>query len=131
MGILVGNVMSGVALGLERLTHSVVQQKNALEARLMLGHTWSETISSIRLDSVRTGLIPLLNSMAAAGIITLPGMMTGQIMAGALPVEAVKYQILMFLLIGASTGFGTVLAVFIGARRLFDQRERLRLDRLT
>ncbi len=130
LGILIGNTMSGIALGLDKLTQAAVQQRYILEGRLMLGHTWHEAISDIRRDSVRTGLIPLLNSMAAAGLITLPGMMTGQIMAGAAPIEAVKYQILIFLLIGAGTGFGTVLAVFMGARRLFDTRERLCLDRL-
>jgi len=130
LGILIGNTMNGITLGLDKLTQSAVQQRHILEARLMLGQTWQEAIGDIRRDSVRVGLIPLLNSMAAAGIITLPGMMTGQIMAGAPPVEAVKYQILIFFLIAAGTGFGTVLAVFLGAKRLFDQRERLRLDRL-
>ena len=57
-------------------------------------------------------------------------MMTGQILAGAPPLEAVNYQILMMFLITAGTGFGTVGAVWLGARRLFDERQRLRIDRL-
>ena len=57
-------------------------------------------------------------------------MMTGQILSGVEPVEAVKYQILIMFLIAAGTGFGTLGAVWLGARRLFDERERLRLDRL-
>jgi putative ABC transport system permease protein len=68
--------------------------------------------------------------MAAAGLVSLPGMMTGQILAGASPLEAVKYQILIMFLIAGSTGLGTLLAVALGARRLFDERHRLRLDRL-
>jgi putative ABC transport system permease protein len=68
--------------------------------------------------------------MAAAGIVSLPGMMTGQILAGAEPVEAVKYQILIMFLITAGAGFGTLAAVHLGVRRLFDERQRLRLDRL-
>ena len=68
--------------------------------------------------------------MSAAGIVSLPGMMTGQILAGSPPVEAVKYQILIMFLIAAGTGFGTMGAVWMGARRLFDERQRLRLDRL-
>ena len=71
-----------------------------------------------------------LNAMAAAGVVSLPGMMTGQIMAGAPPVEAVKYQILIMFLISVGTGLGTLTAVTIGSRRLFDQRQRLCLDRL-
>ena len=68
--------------------------------------------------------------MAAAGIVSLPGMMTGQILAGAEPVEAVKYQILIMFLVSAGSGFGTLAAVHLAVRRLFDERQRLRLDRL-
>jgi putative ABC transport system permease protein len=72
----------------------------------------------------------MFNSMAAAGIVSLPGMMTGQILAGTPPMEAVKYQLLIMFLITAGTGFGTFAAVNMGAKRLFDERQRLRLDRL-
>ena len=96
----------------------------------MLGHTWSEAIGGIRRTSVRSAMIPTINSMAAAGLVSLPGMMTGQILAGNLPLEAVKYQILIMFIISAGTGFGALLAVWTGARRLFDERHRLRLDRL-
>ena len=75
-------------------------------------------------------MIPIINAMAAAGIVSLPGMMTGQILAGALPVDAVKYQILIMFLISAGTGLGTLAAVSLGSRRLFDERQRLSLDRL-
>ncbi|MEJ2424958.1 MAG: ABC transporter permease, partial [Candidatus Thiodiazotropha sp.] len=78
----------------------------------------------------RSGLIPIINAMAAAGVVSLPGMMTGQILGGTPPLEAAKYQILIMLLISAGTGFGATAAVWIGSRRLFDERERLRLERL-
>jgi putative ABC transport system permease protein len=130
LGMLLGNTMTGIALGLDRLTESAYGQRAAIEAQLMLGATWSEAIAPLRRQAVRSGLMPIANAMAAAGIISLPGMMTGQILAGAPPLEAVKYQILIMFLIAAGTGFGTMLAVWWGARRLFDERERLRLDRL-
>jgi putative ABC transport system permease protein len=63
-------------------------------------------------------------------VVSLPGMMTGQILAGAPPVEAVKYQILIMFLIAVGTGLGTLAAVMIGSRHLFDERQRLCLDRL-
>ena len=87
-------------------------------------------IGEIRLESVRSGLIPIINAMAVAGVVSLPGMMTGQILAGSPPLEAVKYQILVMFMIGSSTGFGTLAAVWLTSRRLFDSRERLRLDRM-
>jgi putative ABC transport system permease protein len=130
LGMLFGNSMNGVALGLDRLTQTAWQQRAVFEARLMLGQTWSQAVADIRRDSIRSGLIPIVNAMAAAGIVSLPGMMTGQILAGAAPLEAVKYQILIMFLIAAGTGFGTLAATSLAARRLFDQRHRLRLDRL-
>jgi putative ABC transport system permease protein len=75
--------------------------------------------------------MPTINSMAATGLVSLPGMMTGQILSGVTPAEAVKYQILVMFLIAGGTGFGAVAAVLGGVYRLTDTRHRLRLDRLT
>lgn len=130
LGMLLGNTMNGIALGLDRLTTTAWQQRQVIEARLMLGQTASTAISDIRRESMRVGLVPIVNAMAAAGVISLPGMMTGQILAGSPPLEAVKYQILIMFLIASGTGFGTLAAVWLGSKRLFDERERLRLDRL-
>ena len=130
LGMMLGNTMTGIALGLERLTQAAREQRKKIEARLMLGHSGQQAITNIRRESMRYGMIPIINSMAAAGLVSLPGMMTGQILAGSPPLEAVKYQILIMFLIAAGTGFGTVIAVVLGSRRLFDERERLRLDRL-
>jgi UDP-glucose/iron transport system permease protein len=130
LGMLLGNTMNGISLSLETLTQRVWRERGGVEARLMLGQGWSEAIGDIRRDALRAGLIPIVNAMAAAGIVSLPGMMTGQILAGSPPLEAAKYQLMILLLITAGTGFGALAAVWIGARRLFDERERLRLDRL-
>jgi putative ABC transport system permease protein len=131
LGMLLGNTMNGISLGLDRLTTTAWQQRQMIEARLMLGQTASQAISDIRRESMRVGLVPIVNAMAAAGVISLPGMMTGQILAGSPPLEAVKYQILIMFLIASGTGFGTLAAVWLGSRRLFDERERLRLERLS
>ncbi len=130
LGMMLGNTMNGIALGNDRLTSTAYDQRETIEARLMLGQTWNEAIGDIRSASIRTGLIPILNAMAAAGLVSLPGMMTGQILGGNPPAEAVKYQILIMFLIAGGTGLGTVAAVWLSAHRLFDTRERLRLDRL-
>ena len=130
LGMMLGNTMTGIALGLDRLTESAWERRGIIEGRLMLGHTWSEAVSEIRRNSARSAMIPTINSMAAAGLVSLPGMMTGQILAGNPPFEAVKYQILIMFIISAGTGFGALIAVWIGSRRLFDDRHRLRLDRL-
>ena len=82
------------------------------------------------LQSFSAAIAPIIASMATIGLVSLPGMMTGQILAGSPPMEAVKYQILIMFLIAGGTGLGTISAAWMGARRLFDERHRLCLDRL-
>ncbi len=130
LGMLLGNTLNGITLGLDNLTRNVWEQRTIIDGRLALGETWSSAVSDIRRDSIRVGMIPIINAMSVAGLVSLPGMMTGQILAGTPPVEAVKYQILIMFLVAAGTGLGTITAIVIGCRRLFDDRERLRLDRL-
>lgn len=130
LGMMLGNTMTGVALSLDRLTSSAWQQRAVIETRLALGQPWQTALRETLRESVRVGLIPIINAMAAAGIVSLPGMMTGQILSGTPPLEAVKYQILIMFMIAAGTGFAILIASWLGARRLFDERERLRLDRL-
>lgn len=130
LGMMLGNTMSGISLAINHLTQSSWQRQAVIEARLILGSDWKEAISEIKKESVRIGMIPIINAMAASGVVSLPGMMTGQILAGTPPLEAVKYQIVIMFLIAAGTGFGIITAVWISCRRLFDNRQRLRLDRL-
>lgn len=130
LGMVLGNAMSGIAISLDRLTHSAWQQREVIEQRLMLGLEKHKAFLDIRKESIRAGMIPIINAMSTAGLVNLPGMMTGQILAGNPPVEAVKYQILIMFLISTSTGFGVLIAVTIASRRLFDERHRLRLDNL-
>ncbi len=130
LGMLLGNTMTAIALSLDRITDSASQQRDVIEQRLMLGEDRATAIGDIAREAQRIALIPVINSMAVAGVVSLPGMMTGQILAGNSPIDAVKYQILIWLLIAAGTGFGIMLAVRLTTRRLFDERHRLRLDRL-
>ena len=81
-------------------------------------------------DALRSGFMPTINGMEAIGLVSLPGMMTGQILAGVEPVDAVKYQIMIMFLIAGGTGLGTLSAVIGGGRLLTDHRHRLRLDRI-
>ncbi len=131
LGMLLGNTMNGISLGLERLTGTVWDQRAILEARLALGETARETIQPHVRTAIRTSLIPIINNMSIAGLVSLPGMMTGQILSGSPPAEAVKYQIMIMFLIAGGTGLGSLTAVTAAAYRLFDHRQRLRLDRLT
>lgn len=128
LGMLIGNTMNGIALSMDRLTEGLWQQRCIVEQRLLLGQTSDQAVREIRQAAIRSGMIPIINSMAAAGIVSLPGMMTGQILSGTEPVVAVKYQILIMFLIASGTGFGIVAAMWMAGKKLFDDRHRLRLD---
>jgi putative ABC transport system permease protein len=130
LGMVLGNTVTGISLGLDTLTSSVARERPSIEARIALGQPRFEAFGTVMRHALRSGFMPVINSMAATGIVALPGMMTGQILAGVPPVEAVKYQLLIMFLIGGATGLGVVLAVLGGVRRLTDDRHRLRLDRL-
>jgi putative ABC transport system permease protein len=129
-GIILGSVLNSASLALDGVLERAEMQRVAIEARLALGTPFREAIRPIVQAAARTGLLPVVNQMSAAGVITLPGIMTGQILAGMDPLEAVKYQILLMFLLAGSSGLAAVLTAMLAARRLTDGRERLRLDRL-
>ena len=128
LGMLLGNTMTGVSLALDRMIDQFNKERYIVEQRLLLGQTWQEASSDIRKDAMRTGMVPIINSMAAAGLVSLPGMMTGQILGGTPPIEAVKYQILIMFLITSGTGLGVISAIWMAGYHLFDKRHRLCLD---
>ena len=131
LGMVLSNTMTGISVGMDRLNTSLVQNRQVVEQRLMLGQTMRESIGDYIRDALRGGMIPVINSMATAGIVSLPGMMTGQILAGAAPTEAVKYQIMIWVLIAAGTGFGMIAAIYMTAAGLFDRRARPHFERFT
>jgi putative ABC transport system permease protein len=130
VGIILGSVLNAGSLSLDSLLGGIARQREAIEAQLALGATFGDAVGPLRRDSIRRGLLPVINQMSAAGVITLPGIMTGQILAGLDPLEAVKYQILLMFLLAGASGLAAFIVVFGGLRRLTDERQRLRLDRL-
>ncbi len=129
-GILLGNILNATSLSLDGVLGGVAREKAAIEARLTLGATYWEAVGPLVRESIRRGLLPIVNQMSAAGVVTLPGIMTGQILAGLDPLEAVKYQILLMFLLAGGSGLAAAVAAWLTARSLTDPRQRLRLDRL-
>jgi putative ABC transport system permease protein len=130
-GIVLGNVLNGTSLALDGLLGGVVRERAGIEAQLALGATFREAMRGLIRTALRRALLPIVNQMSAAGVVTLPGIMTGQILAGMDPLEAAKYQILLMFLLAGGSGLGAVAVVYLAAMRLTDDRQRLRLDRLT
>ncbi|MFP4560413.1 MAG: ABC transporter permease [Thiohalorhabdus sp.] len=130
LGMVLGNTLNGIALGMDRVLTGLRREQGYIELLLALGATRREAVRDLARDAVRVGITPIINGMSVAGIVSLPGMMTGQILSGTAPVEAVKYQIMIFFLIAAGTALGTVGAVLGSLRRLVDGRGRIRSQAL-
>lgn len=131
LGMILGNTLNGISLGLDRFTNEIADQRDQIDTMLALGASkWEAARGSIR-ESLRTGLVPIINGMMVAGVVSLPGMMTGQLMAGVDPIEAVKYQIVIMFLIASATALGTVGVVLLSYRKLFNKRHQFRYDLLS
>jgi len=130
LGMLLGNSLTGISLGLNTLMTSSKRERVGIEAQLTLGKSKWQAMKPVMQHATYTAFMPIINAMSATGIVALPGMMTGQILAGVDPVDAVKYQLLVMFLIGGATGIGVVLAILGGTILITDDRHRLRLDRL-
>jgi len=131
LGMILGNTLSGISLGLDRFGNELDARRDGVEMLLSLGASSWEAGRSVVREAVRTGMLPTLNAMAVMGIVSLPGMMTGQLISGTDPMEAVKYQIVIMFLIASGTALGTVSVVLLSYWRLFDNYHRLRFDRIT
>ena len=130
MGIVLGSVLNAASLALDGILDGVVRERARIEARLALGTPLRAAIAPLVRTATRRGMLTVANQMSAAGIITLPGIMTGQLLAGMDPIEAVKYQILLMFLLAGASGLAAVGAALLAVRALSDDRQRLRVDRL-
>jgi putative ABC transport system permease protein len=131
LGMILGNSLTGISLCLDRFLDHLEVRSAEVELRIAYGATRSEALAAPLRNAVRTGMIPIMNSMAAAGIVSLPGMMTGQILAGSPPMQAVAYQIVVMFMIAAAVALGAMLVVVLAGRRCMGPDATLRLDRLS
>ncbi len=130
LGMILGNTLTGVSLGIERMTEELTARRDRVDMALALGATRWEAAQGPARQAVRAGMIPTLNQMAVVGVVSLPGMMTGQVLAGQSPLQAVRYQIVIMFLIAAASALGTVGAVLLTYRRLFSADHRFLASRL-
>ncbi len=130
LGMILDNTLTGVSLGTERMTEKLTSRRGVVQMSLALGATrWEAALRPAR-QAGRAGMIPTLNQMAVLGLVSLPGMMTGQVLAGQSPLQAVRYQIVIMFLIAAASALGVVGAVVLTYRRLFSLDHRFMASRL-
>jgi putative ABC transport system permease protein len=130
LGMILGNSLTGISLGLDRCLGELADGRDRVEAALALGATWWEAARPVAAESLRAGMIPILNTMSVVGLVTIPGMMTGQLLGGTPPDMAARYQILIIFLIAAATALGAAVAILLSLRALFDDQHRLRSEKL-
>ncbi len=102
-GMIVGNAMNGAALAAERLQSEMASGRAQIEAYLALGASPQQASAEPARRATIAAMIPTINSLAVVGVVSLPGMMTGQILAGSAPTLAVRYQIVVVFMLAAAT----------------------------
>ncbi|UOQ86171.1 ABC transporter permease [Gracilibacillus salinarum] len=125
-GMLIGNSMTGITLGVAALMEGFTSRKKEVEAALMLGATPHKAARNIVNHSFDSAILPTINNMIGMGIVFLPGMMTGVILSGANPVDAIKYQIAIMLGITGSVSLTVILFLYFGYRTFFNKYAQLK-----
>jgi putative ABC transport system permease protein len=125
-GMVIGNAMTAAAVSLNRLADDVRAHAGLIEATLALGASSRQAARGLVTRSLRSGMIPLIDSTKTTGVVFFPGTMVGMLLAGADPVDAVRLQlILLWVLLGA-VALAALIAVSFGARGFFTPAHQLR-----
>jgi len=126
-GMIIGNSMTAATLAVSRFTSDLHTRRHEVETALVLGATSSQAIHNIRRDALRTAIIPSVNALLVVGVVSLPGMMTGQIIAGQPPTQAVHYQIMVMYMITAAATITAIIGVVTAANRSFTAAQQLQI----
>jgi putative ABC transport system permease protein len=128
LGMLLGNSVSAVSLAAERFSSDLKADRDLVELRLSLGATARQAATPALRASVSSGLLPIINNMMIAGIVAIPGMTSGQLLAGADVGQAIRYQILIYLGISANVALSVLILLAIRLRRDFTPAQQLRRE---
>ncbi|MGM0370180.1 MAG: ABC transporter permease [Bacillota bacterium] len=126
-GMLIGNSMTGISLGVQRLISGIKEQQDQIRAALMLGITPERATEKIVNQAFSAAILPTINSMMGMGIVFLPGMMTGQILSGVSPLLAIRYQIAIMLGITGSVSLTIIIFIQLGYKTFFNDRAQLNI----
>jgi putative ABC transport system permease protein len=125
-GMIIGNAMNGASLAAERLSSEMHDRREEIETALCLGATMRQAAEPAVRNAYVASLIPTMNTMAATGIVALPGMMTGQILSGTEPIIAVRYQIAIMCAITGAVAITSFLILLQGYRHYFTEAHQLK-----
>ncbi len=125
-GMVIGNAMTAAAVALNRLGDEVAASNSQIEATLALGATATQAIRPVLRRSLRSGMIPLIDSTKTTGLIFFPGTMVGMLLAGAAPVDAVRLQLILLYVLLGSVSLGALTSVMLAYRNFFTPAQQLR-----
>lgn len=125
-GILLGNAMNAAALAGERLVSTLNHSQLEIETHLSLGATPRQATQTYRREAIKAGLIPTINSMMVVGVVTLPGIITGQLLGGVDPLNAALYQMLIMFILAITTLITTILLIEGIDRQFFTAAAQLK-----
>lgn len=126
-GIVLGNAMNGAALAGKRLVSTLNSSQLEIETHLSLGATPQQAVAQYRKDAIKAGLIPTINTMMVVGIVTLPGIMNGQLLSGVNPFLAAVYQMLIMFMLAFAILITTSLVTWGICQKFFNQAAQLTL----
>ena len=124
-GMIIGNAMTGISLGMKAFTENLKSQRNRIDTLLNLGVTPKKILLPFVNNALETALLPTMNSMLGMGIVSLPGMMTGQILSGTLPLTAILYQIAIMISICTVVCLSVFCSLYFGYRSLYNKRNQI------
>lgn len=124
-GMIMGNTMTGVTLGIKTFRESLNGQRGKIEALLNIGAKPQKILLPFVKQALETSLLPTLNSMLGMGIVSLPGMMTGQILSGILPTTAILYQIAIMIAICTVVCLSCFGSLYLGYKTLWNHRNQI------
>jgi putative ABC transport system permease protein len=125
--MIIGNSMNALAIGINNWFDGISKERDRVEQYLSLGASARESTAANYRNAVKSGMIPSINALMTVGIVFIPGMMTGQVLAGIDPLIAIKYQIVIMLLLVGSSGLSTIIALHIVRRLTFTPSEQLKI----
>ena len=126
LGMILGNATAAVALAAERFDADLRADRDLIELRLSLGATARQAAAPALRAALAAALAPILSNMSLAGIVAIPGMTTGQLLAGADVGQAIRYQILLYFGIAAAVIVAVLILLEIRVRRAFTADHQLR-----
>ncbi|PRR78312.1 hypothetical protein CLLI_17390 [Clostridium liquoris] len=124
-GMIISNAMVAIGLCYKQLLDNFKNKREEVETKLALGADILPSSIEIIRDSIKTGMLPTIDSMKTLGIVALPGMMTGLILAGTSPIEAIKFQILVTFMMLSTTSIASFLACYLAYKGFFNERKQL------